>query len=251
VDQPAGRYCGACGAGLEDVENGDAELSRESLERIGIKSGRRWILVGSIVLLTLGGIGIYLGMSAAPSAPVPIAAAAPKARALRVGMPSVVRVEAVSTEAEEPVEIARAPSTRPRGREARAVATAPRAPATMETVGTTGEPAPAAEPQSPPRQLQLPPPTAYLESARAHVARAHHADVQRCFDAAGQPGSPASGAVRVGLVLDPGGRVLSSRVVSDSTGHPGIGGCITSAARGWTLPPPPDRTLEMFMSFRL
>jgi TonB family protein len=70
------------------------------------------------------------------------------------------------------------------------------------------------------------------------VVRHYLPQVRACYDRALKQQEGLSGVVEIKFEVSAEGRVRSSKVNSNSTGHDGLGRCIASVLRGWRFPRP-------------
>lgn len=277
--------CPSCGAPLRDGQRrcpacaGDrAAPGRASLERAGIASGRSVALrlglaglgVAALAGAAVVAAGLLDGEAAGPVAAAPDAgfASAP----IEIGLPVIVGREAPDP---DPDPAPRPAVTGPAGTSAAASGAAGRPPLASprprpraEPPARSGAPVrprePADEEEREEEEEDVDDPAAaspaggrdtaaiaaeYMARARAVVRGQYQGSVQRCFNAAMATNPSVRGRVQIGLMMGPQGNVLTSRVVSNDTGHPEIGQCIATAARSWRLPPPPRNSLEMQLAF--
>ena len=268
-----GRFCGRCGEALSSAD--------VSLAGIGIRPAvpRRWILLGGGVALALaaivwfvscsgsedlaqsagGGVavGVGDGGSSTSDSGVTLDGGAP-GPAIRIGIPRPFVGDAGPPE--EPIDAgtdagaSRAPE-RHRRRAARrstgasniagsgAGAAEGRSSGSRRSTSTGSS-----RRSSTPSQLS---PSAYMASARRHVAHTYRAQIQSCFNAGVQRNPGVRGTIIVNMVPHQDGRIAASRVVGNTTGDPEIGACIVRASRSWRLPAPPRRTLEIQLRYSL
>jgi TonB family protein len=70
------------------------------------------------------------------------------------------------------------------------------------------------------------------------VVRHYLPQVRACYDRALKQQEGISGVVEIKFEVSEEGRVKSSKVNSNSTGHDGLGRCIATVLRGWKFPRP-------------
>ena len=263
-----------------------ASFGDETLAGVGIASPQKtWaVLAGfSALLFVIGAVTVYVSVTprgpAQPDAPVLIGTAEPAAQEesfpndlpsdLPEGVdldalvaravpgpesvdgsgPSVPSTDATRSEpgAEEPEEptAQTMQTTRRRTRGSQMRVAPPEAlPPTYPPVDTTMAQAPTSSDTESPYTAAT-----YGPAARRTVSSRYMGDVERCFGAADGRTPGFSGTVLVAYMLSETGQVASSRIARNTTGDSQLGECLTSAARRWTLPRPPRRTLEFSMSF--
>lgn len=70
------------------------------------------------------------------------------------------------------------------------------------------------------------------------VVRQHLGEVQQCYKAQLQTNKDLAGRLTVRFTIDPGGKVVESRIEATSLGSPACEKCIADAVRGWEFPRP-------------
>ncbi|MEM9187732.1 MAG: AgmX/PglI C-terminal domain-containing protein [Myxococcota bacterium] len=251
------------------------DAGRVSLGAVGVRSLRRVYLgIGAVVALVVAiivavvafpGAALEEEEGAAPSeTPQPVEGEDSTGvfRTIDIGLPVVVRGEELSSERAEatareleptsPVSVSPASvspaSVSPAEAPRRATSTTMSARSTKR-VGSAPPPAP--EPAPPPAPERSQTGAQYMADARRHVGRTYHGEVQECFRAGMRVAPDLTGRVVIAMVMHATGQVASSRVVSNSTGAVSVGQCVADRARGWRLPEPPPRTLELRLAFSI
>ena len=253
-DSAQGRFCGRCGAALGAGEE------RVSLSAIGVRSPvARWVpWVATATVLSVLGAGLFWFASGdEPTSHTDTPEAEPSR--VRIGIPQAsadagppdaggATVPAAGTHEEVAPDAGPPDAGPPDAGRRRPAVPGPRAAAPSPRPSPRPRPRPQPSPAPAPSTAS---PQVYLASARAHVAHTYRAQIQGCFDSAARAHPGLSGVVIISMVPHADGRVAASRVVSNTTAAPEIGTCLTQAARTWTLPTPPRRTLEVRLRYRL
>ncbi|MFK7988444.1 MAG: AgmX/PglI C-terminal domain-containing protein [Sandaracinaceae bacterium] len=206
---------------------------------------RVFMITLSIALTACG------GRTPAPTASVEPAVASPPAPRMRIGIPRELRPTEEGPTPTEPTQADPTP-TEPTPAEPTPAEPTP-------TYPTPTEPPPAEPPPAEPPPAEAPAAPAqnesagwvYLRDARRHVAHTYREQIQACFNEGGARSGPLSGRLVVAMVPHEDGRVASSRVIENETADSELGECVVQAARGWELPPPPRRTLEVQLRFAI
>jgi serine/threonine-protein kinase len=215
---------------------------------------RKWLAVGAVPLLGVGGIFAYhvATRSPAASSAAPVAAAAapaPTVTPIPVPDPAppapVVDTPPAPVAAPEPAVPAHITKThttsirKPVQKVAAAVPVPPPVPAAVAppppqpAVAAAPPPPPAPPPPAPPAPIE--PMIAQLSQATVQmVASDHSRQLSKCDGGAGE----LHGEIAVTFQIDGSGRVVKSQL-STSVKNPKLAGCILKAVQSWQFPKPP------------